>query len=321
MSNKRIVVIGSSNTDMTIKGDRIPAPGETVAGGIFYMGPGGKGANQAVAASRLGGNTTLVCKVGRDLFGDNAIKGYEREGIDTSRILRSDKASGTALILVDSKGENCISVASGANADFTEADVDSVADVLRSADYVLLQLEIPVPSVLRAAKIAHEAGATVILNPAPAAALPEELFRYIDLFIPNRTELSAFSGVEIEGEADILRAAKNMTGKGVHRLIVTLGSEGSLITDGSSCTRIPAKKVEAVDATAAGDTYCGALCVALSEGKSLEDAARFATEASALTVQRAGAQNSIPFRRELEPAPKPSHQGAAKTDNIILATV
>ena len=222
---------------------------------------------------------------------------------------------------MDSKGENCISVASGANADFTEADVDSVAGVLRSADYVLLQLEIPVPSVLRAAKIAHEAGAIVILNPAPATALPEELFRNIDLFIPNRTELSTFSGVQVKSETDILRAAKIMTGKGVSRLIVTLGSEGSLITDGDACTRVPAKKVKAVDATAAGDTYCGALCVALSEGKSLEDAARFATEASAITVQRAGAQNSIPCRRELETASKPSHPGAAKPENVILATV
>lgn len=319
MSNKRIVVIGSSNTDMTIKGDKLPAPGETVAGGIFYMGPGGKGANQAVAASRLGGDVTLVCKVGRDLFGDNAIKGYEREGIDTSRILRSGEASGTALILVDANGENCISVASGANGDLTEADVDSVADVLRRADYVLLQLEIPIPSVLRAAKIAHEAGAVVLLNPAPATALPEELFRYVDIFIPNETELSAFSGVQIESTDDAVRAAAAMAGKGVGRVIVTLGSKGSLITDGTGGTFVPAKKVQAVDATAAGDTYCGALCVALSEGKSMEDAARFATAASAITVQRVGAQNSIPHRSELEPVQ--SQAVSFNTESTIFATV
>ncbi len=320
MSNKRIVVIGSSNTDMTIKGDRLPAPGETVAGGIFYMGPGGKGANQAVAASRLGGNVTLVCKVGRDLFGDNAIRGYEKEGIDTSHVLRSDKASGTALILVDAGGENCISVASGANGDFSEDDVDSVSDVLRTADYLLLQLEIPVPSVLRAAKLAHEAGATVLLNPAPATALPEELFRYVDIFIPNETELSAFSGVSIESTDDAVRAAAAMAGKGVGRVIVTLGSKGSLITDGTGGTFVPARKVQAVDATAAGDTYCGALCVALSEGKSLEDAASFATAASAITVQRVGAQISIPRRSELEQQGEQPKSRQHMIDSTIIAT-
>lgn len=318
MSKKRIVVIGSSNTDMTIKGDRLPAPGETVAGGIFYMGPGGKGANQAVAASRLGGNVSLVCKVGRDLFGDNAVKGYEREGIDTSRILRSEEASGTALILVDASGENCISVASGANGDFSVSDVDSVADVIRGADFVLLQLEIPVPSVLRAAKIAHEAGATVLLNPAPATALPEELFRYVDIFIPNETELSTFSGVKIDSEEDVVRAAAKMADKGVGQIIVTLGCKGSLITDGSSRVLVPAKKVQAVDATAAGDTYCGALCVALSEGRSIEEAARFATAASAITVQRVGAQNAIPFRKELEEGR--TENVTCNSSSTILAT-
>ena len=197
--------------------------------------------------------------------------------------------------------------------------MDSVADVLRRADYVLLQLEIPIPSVLRAAKIAHEAGAVVLLNPAPATALPEELFRYVDIFIPNETELSAFSGVQIESTDDAVRAAAAMAGKGVGRVIVTLGSKGSLITDGTGGTFVPAKKVQAVDATAAGDTYCGALCVALSEGKSMEDAARFATAASAITVQRVGAQNSIPHRSELEPVQ--SQAVSFNTESTIFATV
>ena len=296
MHKAKIVVIGSSNTDMTIKGDRLPKPGETVLGGEFRMGPGGKGANQAVAAQRLGADVSFICKVGRDIFGDNAIAGYQKEGIDCSRILRSDKASGTALILVDGNAENCIAVAPGANADLTPEDVDSVADVIRSADYLILQLEIPVESVLRAAKIAHEAGVYVILNPAPACHLPEELFGYISLITPNQTESALLSGVEDNLDA----AVERLMQLGVKDVVVTLGSKGSLVISEGAKTLVPSLKVKAVDTTAAGDTFCGALCVALSEGCSLVDAARFATKASALTVQKMGAQDSIPFRSDIK---------------------
>ena len=296
MYKAKIVVIGSSNTDMTIKGDRLPKPGETVLGGEFRMGPGGKGANQAVAAQRLGADVSFICKVGRDIFGDNAISGYQKEGIDCSRILRSDKASGTALILVDGNAENCIAVAPGANADLTPEDVDSVADVIRSADYLILQLEIPVESVLRAAKIAHEAGVYVILNPAPACHLPEELFGYISLITPNQTESALLSGVEDNLDA----AVERLMQLGVKDVVVTLGSKGSLVISEGAKTLVPSLKVKAVDTTAAGDTFCGALCVALSEGCSLVDAAGFATKASALTVQKMGAQDSIPFRSDIK---------------------
>ena len=296
MHKAKVVVIGSSNTDMTIKGDRLPKPGETVLGGEFRMGPGGKGANQAVAAQRLGADVSFICKVGRDIFGDNAISGYQKEGIDCSRILRSDKASGTALILVDGNAENCIAVAPGANADLTPEDVDSVADVIRSADYLILQLEIPVESVLRAAKIAHEAGVYVILNPAPACHLPEELFGYISLITPNQTESALLSGVEDNLDA----AVERLMQLGVKDVVVTLGSKGSLVISEGAKTLVPSLKVKAVDTTAAGDTFCGALCVALSEGCSLVDAARFATKASALTVQKMGAQDSIPFRSDIK---------------------
>ena len=296
MHKAKIVVIGSSNTDMTIKGDRLPKPGETVLGGEFRMGPGGKGANQAVAAQRLGADVSFICKVGRDIFGDNAISGYQKEGIDCSRILRSDKASGTALILVDGNAENCIAVAPGANADLTPEDVDSVADVIRSADYLILQLEIPVESVLRAAKIAHEAGVYVILNPAPACHLPEELFGYISLITPNQTESALLSGVEDNLDA----AVERLMQLGVKDVVVTLGSKGSLVISEGTRTLVPSLKVKAVDTTAAGDTFCGALCVALSEGCSLVDAAGFATKASALTVQKMGAQDSIPFRSDIK---------------------
>ena len=296
MHKAKIVVIGSSNTDMTIKGDRLPKPGETVLGGEFRMGPGGKGANQAVAAQRLGADVSFICKVGRDIFGDNAISGYQKEGIDCSRILRSDKASGTALILVDGNAENCIAVAPGANADLTPEDVDSVADVIRSADYLILQLEIPVESVLRAAKIAHEAGVYVILNPAPACHLPDELFGYISLITPNQTESALLSGVGDNLDA----AVEKLMQLGVKDVVVTLGSKGSLVISEGTRTLVPSLKVKAVDTTAAGDTFCGALCVALSEGCSLVDAAGFATKASALTVQKMGAQDSIPFRSDIK---------------------
>ena len=296
MHKAKVVVIGSSNTDMTIKGDRLPKPGETVLGGEFRMGPGGKGANQAVAARRLGADVSFICKVGRDIFGDNAISGYQKEGIDCSRILRSDKASGTALILVDGNAENCIAVAPGANADLTPEDVDSVADVICSADYLILQLEIPVESVLRAAKIAHEAGVYVILNPAPACHLPEELFGYISLITPNQTESALLSGVEDNLDA----AVERLMQLGVKDVVVTLGSKGSLVISEGAKTLVPSLKVKAVDTTAAGDTFCGALCVALSEGCSLVDAAGFATKASALTVQKMGAQDSIPFRSDIK---------------------
>lgn len=299
MSPKTILVIGSSNTDMTAKTAELPRPGETVLGGVFTMGAGGKGANQAVAAQRLGGKVKFICKVGKDMFGDNSIAQYEKEGLDTSGILRSELPSGVALIYVDSHAENCIVVASGANGDLTEDDIEKSRKDLEGCDILLLQLESPIPSVLKAAKIAHQAGKTVVLNPAPACPLPEELFRNIDLFIPNETELSTFSGMPVNSQEEAQAAAKAMQAKGVGKLIVTMGSKGALICEGGPSVFVPAHKVKAVDTTAAGDTFCGALCVAISEGKSLKEAAEFACAASALTVQKMGAQNSIPYRKDL----------------------
>lgn len=299
MSQKSILVIGSSNTDMTAKTQELPRPGETVLGGVFTMGPGGKGANQAVAAQRLGGNVKFICKVGKDMFGDNAIAQYEKEGLDTSGILRSELPSGVALIYVDSHAENCIVVASGANGDINEADIEASRRDIENCGILLLQLESPIPAVLKAAQIAHKAGATVVLNPAPACPLPEEIFKSIDLFIPNETELSTFSGIPVTCKEEAEQAAAAMQAKGVGKLIVTMGSKGALICEGGPATFVPAHKVKAVDTTAAGDTFCGALCVAISEGKSLVQATEFATAASALTVQKMGAQNSIPYRKDL----------------------
>lgn len=294
MVNKRILVIGSSNTDMTIKSDNLPLPGQTILGGRFVMGSGGKGANQAVAAKRLGGNVEFICKVGHDIFGKNAADGYKKEGIDISHILYSTEPSGVALILVDKTGENVISVAPGANGDLSVEDIESIANVIKEADYLILQLEIPTDAVIRAAKIAHEAGVYVILNPAPACKLPNELFQYISLITPNQTETELMTGVKLINEQSFITAVENFNRMGVKDVIITLGSKGSLVCYDGKNEFVPAIKVDAVDATAAGDTFCGAVCVALSQGKNLKEAAVFATKAASLTVQKMGAQDSIP---------------------------
>lgn len=299
MEKKRILVIGSSNTDMTVRSATLPKPGETVLGGDFRMGPGGKGANQAVAARLLGGDVTFVCKLGRDMFGEGASKHYESCGLDTSKILWSDKPSGVALITVDSKAENSIVVASGANADVTVSDIDSVADIIKSSGILLLQLEIPMDAVVRAAEIAFEAGVQVVLNPAPATSLPAELLKCVSILIPNETEASAISGIDINNLETASAAAERLKGMGVREVIITMGSRGSMVCDGE-CTFVPAVKVNAVDTTAAGDTFCGGVCVALSEGKDLLEAVRFATAASSIAVQRPGAQDSVPSRCEVD---------------------
>lgn len=299
MENK-ILVIGSSNTDMTVPTDRLPLPGETVIGGNLRMGQGGKGANQAVAAKRLGADVLFACKLGNDIFGDNAVKAYQKDGIDTSCVLRCDMPSGVALITVDSKAENSIVVASGANAQFSTGDIRKLAPQIESASILLMQLEIPVSSVTRAAQIARKAGVKVVLNPAPATALPGELIACTDILVPNETELSVISGVQATDRESTLRAVEALRAAGAKDVIVTLGSRGSLVCeDGKEPVEVPACKVKAVDTTAAGDTFCGGLCTALSQGRSLIEAVRFATKASSLTVQKMGAQDSIPYLEEI----------------------
>lgn len=299
MTNRKILVIGSCNTDMSVQADKLPCPGETVLGSTFHMGAGGKGANQAVAARLLGGDVTFVCKVGRDLFGEKSLDGYKACGIDISHVMFSDKPSGVALITVDSHAENSIVVASGANNDITPDDMDTIAGTIRSASLLLMQLEIPLSAVERAAAIAHEAGVPVVLNPAPAAKLPESLFSCVDLIIPNETEAAAITGMRVADEDSAVRAATSLKSKGIDNVIITLGSKGSLVCN-SKISHVPAMRVNAVDTTAAGDTFCGAVCVALSEGRSLEEAVHFATAAAALSVQRFGAQDSVPTRGEVD---------------------
>lgn len=293
----KIVVVGSGNTDMVVKSPRIPLPGETVLGGQFVMAAGGKGANQAVAAARLGAEVSLVACVGDDLFGANALEGYRREGMDTRFVTRDpDAPSGVALIVVDEKGENSIVVAPGANHSLTPQRVRDAADAIRSADILLAQLEVPIESVLEAARIAHDAGVKVILNPAPACQLPEELLKLANILTPNETESQLLAG----REAPVDELARLLLGRGPSVVALTMGRNGVLLADSSGWRTLPAREVTAVDTTAAGDAFNGAFAVALAEGAALEDAVRFAQAAAAISVTRMGAQPSLPTREETE---------------------
>jgi len=300
MKKGKIVIVGSSNTDMVIKSERIPRPGETILGGTFLMNPGGKGANQAVAVARLGGDGVFVAKVGSDLFGKESAALYAKEGLDT-RFVFTDPAepSGVALIMVDAQGENCIAVASGANGKLLPTDIDKAAGVIAGADIVLMQMETPMETIEYTAALAAKNGVKVILNPAPAAPLSESLLKKLYMFTPNETEAEFFSGIKVTGWESAERAADAIAAKGVETVVITLGSLGALVREDGKYMRIAAEKVEAVDTTAAGDTFNGALCVALAEGKSVGEAVRFASKAAAISVTRMGAQASVPMRKEL----------------------
>ncbi len=298
--NRKIVVIGSTNTDMVVKSARIPAPGETILGGRFLMNPGGKGANQAVAAARLGGKVTFVAKVGDDLFGREARALFKKEGICTDYV-QTDAAepSGVALIMVDAKGENCIAVASGANGALMPEDIEAVTGLIAQADCVLLQLETPLETVRRAAELAVGLGVPVILNPAPACELPADLYDCLEVITPNESEAELLTGVKVSDEASALRAAQALCERGVLQVVITMGAQGAYVYDGSDGVLVPAPKVEAVDTTAAGDVFNGALAVALEDEVPLEEAVRFAVKAAAISVTRLGAQASAPYRKEV----------------------
>lgn len=300
---KNIVVIGSSNTDMVVKTSHLPAAGETVLGGEFMMNAGGKGANQAVAAARYGEHVVFVARVGDDMFGRQTLESLRRDGIDTSCVsVDSDRMSGVALISVNAEGENSIVVASGANMALGREDIDRAAEEIRRADVVLMQLEVPMATVEYAAEVAAAAGVPVILNPAPAPAGPlgAGLLSRIDVITPNRSEAARISGIEVTDMASARRAAEAIHAMGTRRVIITLGGEGSLIYDGGEFEHIGATRVEAVDTTAAGDTFNGVLAVGVAEGLSLARAAREASVAAAISVTRMGAQTAAPTRAEVE---------------------
>lgn len=297
----KIVVIGSTNTDMVMKASRLPLPGETVGGGTFFMNPGGKGANQAVAIARLGGQVTFVSKIGQDIFGQQSRQHFEEEKIDTSYLFTDPEVpSGVALITVDDTAENCIVVAPGANAHVYPEDADQARQAIEKADMVLMQLEIPLATVEYVAELANGMGKKVILNPAPGYALPQCLLQNLYLITPNETEAEVISGMKITDMDTAVKVAAHIASFGIPHVIITLGSNGALVYSDGEAAHVPACKAEAIDTTAAGDVFNGALVVALSEGKSLLEATRFACRASAISVTRLGAQSSAPYRHEID---------------------
>ena len=300
MSISTITVIGSTNTDMVIKTTKLPLPGETILGGDFLMNPGGKGANQAVAAARLNGKVTLVAKTGEDVFGSQAKILFQAEKLNTDYLFSDpDSPSGIALITVDDQAENCIVVAPGANSRLLRRDIDLALPAIYNSDIILMQLEIPLDTVIYAAEIASASGKKVILNPAPAQTLPDELLKKIYMITPNESEAELLTGIQVTDEKSAEKAAKALLHKGIEVVVITLGSKGSLLVTMDLCELIPVFKVNAVDTTAAGDCFNGALAVALSEGADLVKAVTFANKAASVSVTRMGAQASAPYRHEI----------------------
>jgi ribokinase len=298
--NKKIIVIGSSNTDMVVKSKKLPSPGETILGGNFLMNAGGKGANQAVAAAKLGANVIFVSKVGNDIFGNQAIEGFKNSGINTDFVfVDNENPSGVALILVDENGENSIAVASGANAHLQTTEVAKAIKKVQEGDIVLLQLETPISTIEYAIEACFNKKATIILNPAPAQILSEKIFRNLSFITPNETEAELLTGVKVNDEVSAAKAAAVFIEKGVQNVIITLGSKGALFYTKNKKQLIPTKTVKAVDTTAAGDVFNGALAVALSNEMETEYAISFACKAASISVTRMGAQSSAPSKEEI----------------------
>lgn len=299
----KILVVGSSNTDMVLRLPRLPRPGETLLGGEFESAAGGKGANQAVAAARAGGHVSFLARVGTDDLGENAIAGFRRDGIDVAHVLRTEgKPSGVALILVSEKGENSIGVAPGANASLSPEDVHAAISAFEQAEIVLVQLETPLQTVAAVVDLANSLGKRVILNPAPAAELSEDLLNGVSLLTPNETEAEILSEIRVTDGETAERAGRELQRRGVASVIVTCGAAGVLLLEGARGMLVPTRRVAAVDTTAAGDVFNGALAVALGEGRTLEASVRFANAAASISVTRRGAQPSAPYREEIEAA-------------------
>lgn len=296
-----IYVIGSSNTDMVIRTQKLPMPGETVMGTDFIINPGGKGANQAVAAARLGSQITFIAKVGNDLFGKQALEHFQRENIDTSFVsIDSEHASGVALIGVDAHGENSIMVAPGSNANLDVENVGKALNAVQSGSIILLQLEIPMETVAFAIRKGTSIGCKVILNPAPAKTIDPELLKHVHVITPNESEAEILTGLRVTDIDTAARAAQKLHDLGVPNIVITLGSKGAFLSGDAIQKLIPSPVVTPVDTTAAGDCFNGALAIALSEGLPLDDAVSFACRAASISVTRLGAQSSMPYRKEVD---------------------
>ena len=298
----KIVVVGSSNTDLVVSSKKLPAPGETVIGGDFDLIPGGKGANQAVAAARAGSEVMFVAKIGNDYFGKRALEGYEKEAINLDHIFTDDeKPSGVAIILVEElTGQNSIVVAPGSNSSLSVADIQQAEEEIARADMVLVQLEIPLKTVEYVLQVAKGNGVKTILNPAPAQSLSDELLGMVDIITPNESETKILVGIDPSDEENLAEAASALLSKVREAALITLGEKGVYFASGSAENAlIPSLKVRAVDTTAAGDVFNGYLASALSEGKAFEDAIAIANRAAAISVTKRGAQPSIPTMEEL----------------------
>lgn len=296
----RICVVGSANVDLTFRTSRLPKAGETLAGHGLHTGMGGKGANQAVVAARLGAEVALVACVANDSFGHEAIRQYESEGIDTSFVRQNnEQPTGTAAIIVDDTAENCIVIAARANAHLTPGDVRRSSTAIQHADAVLCQLETPLESTLEAFRLARAAGKLTILTPAPVAKLPDELLSLCDLCVPNATEMESLVGRAVDCHEAAHSAAKSLMSRGVKTLALTMGSNGAFIADATQTTHIPIVEVDAVDTTGAGDAFAAGMAVSLAEGLSFYDAAYRARVVAAITVTRIGTQSAFPSRAEV----------------------
>ena len=297
----RIIVIGSTNTDMVVKSRKIPAPGETIIGGVFFMNPGGKGANQAVAAARLNGKVTFVTKTGNDYFSEQAKHIFDFEGIDTRYLVKDPKnPSGIALIMVDQNGENCIVVAPGSNGTMSAYDIADEVYGNDPSDVFLLQLEIPLSTVEFVAEKVCGRGNKVILNPAPAKQLSDDLLKCLYIITPNEIEAELLTGIKVTDASSAEKCAEKLKAKGVKNVIITMGAAGAYLLSDTVSKVISVVPVRALDTTAAGDVFNGALAVAISEGKELDEAVDFANKAASISVTRMGAQASAPFRKELK---------------------
>ncbi|RON40091.1 ribokinase [Pseudomonas brassicacearum] len=297
----KVVVIGSLNMDLVTRAPRLPRGGETLIGESFATVSGGKGANQAVAAARLGAQVSMVGCVGSDAYGEELRGALLSEQIDCQAVSTVDDSSGVALIVVDDNSQNAIVIVAGANGALTAEVIDRFDAVLRVADVIICQLEIPDATVGHALKRGRELGKTVILNPAPASRpLPADWYASIDYLIPNESEASALSGLPVDSLASAETAAARLISLGAGKVIITLGAQGSLFANGKGFEHFPAPKVKAVDTTAAGDTFVGGFAAALAAGKSEADAIRFGQVAAALSVTRAGAQPSIPTLSDVQ---------------------
>ena len=295
------LVAGSLNIDLVVQAPRFPEPGETIQGEDLQTIPGGKGSNQAAAAARQGLKTALIGRVGDDAYGKLLLSRLEHLGVNTSQIKRdSQAATGSAVIIVNRSGENSIVLSPGANANVSASDLDQAEELFQNAELLLLQLEIPLPTVTHAAQLGKRNGLRVILNPAPAAELPTALLEAVDILVPNETELALLSGQELDGERALEEAARSLLERGPQVVIVTLGSRGAMLVTRKKVSRIPVREVEVVDTTAAGDAFIGGLASGLQQNLALENAVQYANCAGALATTKFGAQPSLPTREEVE---------------------